>query len=108
MNKIVTMIGVVLTVAGVVVAGFVDIPMADLLGIATSMVGAGVACAGVIKKSQGKNKALVYSSVAMIAVGAFLMPFVGIAESTVTQIITVVGGLVALVAGLIVASQSSK
>jgi hypothetical protein len=108
MNKIVTIIGVVLVVGGAITATFAGIPIADLLGVAVSMVGAGVTCVGFIKKSAGKNKGLTYAAVAMIAVGAFLMPFVGIAETTVTQIITVVGGLVSLITGLFVAYQAQK
>lgn len=108
MNKIVTIIGVVLVVAGAIIATFANIAMADILGLATSMVGAGLTCTGVIKKSEGKSKGLTYASVAMIAVGSFIMPFVGIAETTVTQLITVVGGLASLVTGLFVSYKAHK
>lgn len=108
MNKIMTIIGVVLVGVGAIVSAFAGIAIADLVGIAVAMVGAGLACVGIIKKSSGKNKALVYASVAMVAVGAFLMPFVGIAESTVTQIVTIVGGLASLITGLFVSAQAQK
>lgn len=108
MNKVLTIVGVALAVAGAGIAAFTGLPMSDILGIAVAMVGAAVSCTGVVKKSreEGKGKALTYTSVALIAIGSFLMGFMGVAESTVTQVITVAAGLVALVAGLVVSIKA--
>ncbi len=110
MNKVLTIVGIVLAILGAGVAAFTGLPMADILGISVAMVGAAVACTGVLKKSKddGKSKALTYTSIIMIGVGSFLMGFMGVPEGTVTQVITVVAGLASLIAGLVVSIKAKN
>lgn len=107
MNKIFTWIGIILVVAGAIVSVFAGVSQAEIIGIATAMVGAGVLCTNIVKKakSENKNMVLVYISMGLIAVGAFLTSLLGMHENTVTQIIVTAIGLVTLIVGLVTANK---
>lgn len=110
MNKIFMVAGILLAVVGAGISSFTGIAAAEFVGIAVAMVGAAVACTGVVKKTkeEGVNKPLTYAAVALIGVGSFLLGFMGVPETTVTQIVTVVAGLVTLLSGMIVAVKAKS
>lgn len=81
MNKILMLAGIVLAVVGAGISAFTGILAADFAGIVVAMVSA---------------------VIALIGLGRFLLGFMGVPYTTVTQIVTVVAGLVALLSGLIV------
>lgn len=107
MNKIFTWIGIGLVVAGAVVSVFAGVPQAEMIGLAVAMVGAGVLCTNIVKKAkgEGRNMTLVYVSVALIAVGAFLASLVGVHQDTLTQIIVTAIGLVTLIVGMVASKK---
>lgn len=106
-NKILTIIGAALVVAGAVVAAFTDVAVAEYASIAVAFVGAAVTCVSVYKKSEKKDWKVIVSIIA-IAAGALLLGFSGISSSVVTEIVTAVAGIVALILGLFVALKSKK
>lgn len=93
-------IGVILVVAGAAVSHFAKFPQAEVIGLASTMFGAGAVAAGFWDKRE-KTDALSVSTIICVAAGAFLLGFGGFVESTMTTIITGVIGLVAIIAGLI-------
>lgn len=108
MNKILMLAGIALAVVGAGISAFTGIPAADFVGIAVAMVGAALACTGVVKKAknEGVNTPLTYAAIALIGLGSFLLGFMGVPDTTVTQIVTVVAGLVTLLSGLVVAGKA--
>lgn len=110
MNKILTWVGIILVVAGAIISVFAGIPQAELIGLASAMVGAGLLCTNIIKKAktENKNKVLTYICIACIGIGAFISALAGISEDTMTQIIVTAIGLVSLIIGLVTSIQMSK
>ena len=102
-KNLLTIIGIVIVVAGAAVSTFAKFPLADITGLASVMFGAGLACAATWSK-RDKEKPVWMSvlSIVLVAGGAFLLGFCGFAESTMTTIITSVAGLVAILLGLLV------
>lgn len=101
-NKILIIVGAVLVIAGAVTAAFTDVPVADYIGVAVAFVGAAVTCINVYKKSEKKDWKVILAIVLMAA-GACLLGVAGVSANTVTEIVTAVVGLIALIAGLFVA-----
>lgn len=110
MRKVLLILGIVLAIVGAGISAFTGIPASEFAGICVAMVGAAIACTGVVKQAQeeGKNKPLTYASVALLGIGSFILGFSGLPDTTVTQIVTVVAGLVTLIAGLVVAVLPPK
>lgn len=108
-KNLLTIIGIVIVVAGAAVSTFANFPLADITGLASVMFGAGLACAAIWNK-RDKEKALWMSvlSIVLVAGGAFLLGFCGFAESTMTTIITSVAGLVAIILGLVIQGIKAK
>ncbi len=97
-------------IGGAAISAFTGIPAADFVGLAVAMIGAALACTGVAKKakSEGVNTPLTYAAIALIGVGSFLLGFLGVPETAVTQIVTVVAGLAMLIAGLVVSIKAKS
>lgn len=101
MKNIFKILGLVLIIAGSALCYFTTIPVADGIGIALSALGLALEIIGVLKKTEKKTwKEFV--AIVCFAVGGFLCGFAGFTDALVTQIITAVFGLVALIAGLII------
>lgn len=99
MNKVFKIIGLVCIVVGAVISAIFNYTVADLVGIAVAFLGAGIEAISVYKSAENKDWKLVLAIVLM-AVGGLCCAFAGIAEATITQIITTVAGLVILITGL--------
>lgn len=104
MKTFLTILGVVLAVAGTIISAFTGIPAAEFVGVAVSMLGAAIVCSSAIKKATtAKARLLAIVAVALIAVGGFLLGCLGFTEDIVTQLVSIVAGITALVLGMITA-----
>ena len=96
-KRVLLIIGLIVLIAGVIISNFAKFPLADVLGYAITMFGAGLAVAGMYEKRDPDGKTFI-----LVGLGAFVLGFAGVAEDTVNTIITAVFGLVVIIAGLIV------
>lgn len=102
-KRVLLIIGLIVLIAGVIISNFAKFPLADVLGYAITMFGAGLAVAGMYEKRDPAVKSwVVWLSIILVGLGAFVLGFAGVAEDTVKTIITAVFGLVVIIAGLIV------
>ena len=102
-KRVLLIIGLIVLIAGVIISNFAKFPLADVLGYAITMFGAGLAVAGMYEKRDPTVKTwVVWLSIILVGLGAFVLGFAGVAEDTVKTIITAVFGLVVIIAGLIV------
>lgn len=107
MKNAVKIIGIILLVAGSVVSAFTDIAIADYISIAVAALGLALLIVATFNKSEKKTwKEIV--AVILFAAGGLLCGFAGLVESTVTQVITLVAGAVALIIGLIATFKPTK
>ncbi|MBO7735856.1 MAG: hypothetical protein J6S67_25025 [Methanobrevibacter sp.] len=100
MKKAWTIIAVICIIAGCVLGQFSTIAIADYGAIALEAFGLTALIIGTIKKA-GKKTWKEFTGVALFVVAGVCCAVAGIAEGTMTQIITAVAGLVALIIGLI-------
>ena len=100
MKNILIYLGLVVIITATAVAQFTGIPNADFVRLAGLAVGLALEVVGTVKKAEKKDWKL-YFSIAGVIVGAMLLVFAGIAESTITSIITLVAGLVVIIVSLI-------
>lgn len=108
-KNLLTIIGIVLVVAGAAISTFANFPLADVTGLASVMFGAGLACATIWgKRDKEKPTWMSVLSIVLVAGGAFVLGFCGFAESTMTTVITSVAGLAAIIIGLIVQGIKAK
>ena len=105
-----TVIGILFVIVGVAISYFAKWEVADVLGFASTMFGAGLMCADLWNKRDKTAKTwLSIVSLVLVGVGCFIIGFGGvIAESLVATIITTVFGFVALIAGLIIPAVAKK
>lgn len=106
-NKIMVIIGLVLVVGGAVFSAFSDVPVAEFIGLAVAAAGTGLACVGVYQKSEKKDWKVIVAMVLIVA-GAFLLGLAGISTSLVTELLTAVFGIIALIVGIITAINIKK
>lgn len=108
-NKILLIVGLALIIAGCAVSYFANFANADVIGFAVTMFGAGVSTATMWEK-RDVNKKWYYSAIPLVAVGvgAFILGFGGFAESQMTMILTAVGGIVAIIGGIIALNVNKK
>lgn len=100
MKNFIKILGLVLVIAGSAFAAFTTIPVADYISIAVAALGLALLIVSTLKKAEKKSWKE-YVAVALFAIGGLCCGFAGFAESTVTQLITAVAGVVALIIGLI-------
>lgn len=107
MKNIFKILGLVLIIGGSALAYFTAIPIAQYSGIAVAALGLALTIIGVLNKTEKVTwKEIV--AIICFAVGGFLFGFAGFSEAILTQVITAVFGVVALVAGLIVSFVKAK
>lgn len=99
-KKILIIIGIFVMVAGAVIAALTDVPIVEYPALAAVFVGAALTCVGVYKKSEKKDWKVV-AAITLVALGSFILGFAGVAENTVTQIVTAVTGIVVLIIGVV-------
>lgn len=107
-KKMVLIIGVALVCLGVVIAQFSAVSIAEASGFAVAVLGAAVMADTILAKAEDKNKVKTIASIVAIAIGAALLGFAGISESTLTELIAGVSGLVILILGIIASGLKSK
>ena len=100
MKKAWTIIAVICIIAGCVLGQFSTIAIVDYGAIALEAFGLTALIIGTIKKAEKKTWKE-FAGVALFVVAGVCCAVAGIAEGTMTQIITAVAGLVALIIGLI-------
>lgn len=101
MKNIFKIFGLVLIIAGSALAYFTAVPIVEYTGIAVAALGLALAIVGVLNKIEKKTWKE-YVAIVCFAVGGLLCGFAGFSEDIVTQVITAIFGVVALIAGLIV------
>lgn len=106
-NKVLTILGAILVVAGAVIAAVSDIAIADLCSIVVAVIGAVLTCVQVYKKSEKKGWKVILA-IALLVLGAGLLGFAGVSSDTVTQLVTATVGLVALITGLFVSLKQKE
>lgn len=108
-KNIFLIIGLLMVVAGVAIAYFAKFELADMTGFALTMFGAGIATSQLWQKRDKTQKTwLAVLAVSLVGVGAYLLGFGGFSKETMTTVITMVFGLVGIIAGLIIAAIQSK
>ena len=109
-NKILTVIGLALVVAGAAVAAATGFELAQLTGLAVTMFGAGLAAASLWKEREGKGKSWVNVLVlVLVTAGAFILGLTGVlSESAVTTVIGCVVSIVLIIAGIITGAVTNK
>ena len=107
MKQIFTWIGLALVVIGAAIGAFTGIEAAKWIELAACAVGLATCIISVVKTSDKKDWKLYVALIGIVA-GTILLIFGGMAESTVTTIITSVIGLVLLIASLIPAIVKAK
>ena len=107
MKNIFKILGLVLIIAGSALAYFTTVPIAEYSGIAVAALGLALAIVGVLNKTEKKTWKE-YVAVICFAVGGLFCGFAGFSEALMTQVITAVFGVVALIAGLIVSFVKPK
>lgn len=108
-KNIFLIIGLLMVVAGVAIAYFAKFGLADMTGFALTMFGAGIATSQLWQKRDKTQKTwLAVLAVSLVGVGAYLLGFGGFSKETMTTVITMVFGLVGIIAGLIIAAIQSK
>lgn len=100
MKNIFIYIGVALVIAATIIARFTDVAVATWIELAGFAVGLALCILGIVKKSEKKGWQL-YAAIAGIVTGSVLLAFGGIAEDTITTLISLVAGLVAMILGLL-------
>lgn len=105
-KNLLSIIGILFIGIGAVVCYFAKWEVADMLGFASTMFGAGLACSNLWgKRDKNAKTGLAILSLALIGAGAFIIGFGGVlSETLMTTVITSVAGFVAIVAGLIVSA----
>ena len=96
-------VGIVLMIVGVAISYFGKFELADVLGLAGVMFGAGIVASQMWdKRDKTKPTWLAVVSIVLIAAGAFLLGFFQFEETTMNTIITTIFGLVAIIGGLVI------
>lgn len=106
MKNVWTIIAVACIIAGCVIGHFSTIAIADYGAIALEAFGFCTLIVNTLKKAKEKTWKE-YSCIALFALAGVFCALAGVEESTMTQLISVVTGLIALIAGLFV-SQIKK
>ena len=108
-KNIFLIIGLLMVVAGIAIAYFAKFELADLTGFALTMFGAGIATSQLWQKRDKTQKTwLALLAISLVGVGAFVLGFGGFSKETMTTVITMVFGLVGIIAGLVLAAIQSK
>lgn len=105
-KNVLTIIGLILLIAGSAVACFTEIA-GDVPALAVASFGLGLLVVSTVKKAEKKDWKL-YLSIVFVCIGGFMCALAGLAESTMTQIITLVISFVTLVIGLVIPKLLSK
>jgi hypothetical protein len=107
MKQIFIWIGLALVVIGAAIGAFLGIPAATWIELAACAVGLATCVISIVKSAEKKDWKL-YVALFAIVIGTILLIFGGMAESTITTIITSVIGLVLLIIGIIPAIIKKK
>lgn len=108
-KNIFLIIGLLMVIAGVAIAYFAKFELADTAGFALTMFGAGIATSQLWQKRDKTQKTwLAALAVSLVGIGAYLLGFGGFNKETMITVITMVFGLVGIIAGLIIAAIQSK
>lgn len=108
-KNIFLIIGLLMVIAGVAIAYFAKFELADMTGFALTMFGAGIATSQLWQKRDKTQKTwLTVLAVSLVGVGAYLLGFGGFSKETMTTVITMVFGLVGIIAGLILLPFSQR
>ena len=109
-NKVLTVIGLALIVAGTAVAAATGFELAQLTGLAVTMFGAGLAVANLWKERSSKSSTwLNVLVIALVTLGSFIAGLTGVlSETTVTTAIGCVVSIVLIIAGIITGAVTNK
>ena len=100
MKNVWTIIAVICIIAGCVLGQFSTIAIADYSAIALEAFGLTALIIGTIKKAE-KSGWKEFAVIVLFMIAGVCCAIAGMAEGTMTQIITAVAGLIALIIGLI-------
>lgn len=107
MKNFFKILGVILIIAGSILAAFTEIPVAEYSGIAVAALGLALAIVSVWTSSSKKTWKEAVAIIAF-AVGGLLCGFSQMSADTVSQLILAVFGVVSLIVGIIVTLVKSK
>lgn len=107
MKNILTIIAVICIAAGCVVGHFSTIAIVDYGAIALEAFGLCTLIMQTLQKTKDKTWKE-YICVGFFVMAGVLCAIAGIAEATMTQLITVIAGLISLIAGLIIAKVKNE
>lgn len=107
MKNILIWCGVAIIVAATVIAQFTGIETAVWIKLAGFAIGLASCILGLVQKAEKKDWKL-YASITGIVVGAALLVFGGLAEGTITTLISLVAGVVVLIISILPAFIKKK
>lgn len=95
--------GIIVMIIGVVVSYFGNFALADDIGLAGVMFGAGLVASQLWgKRDKGKPVWISVVSIVCISAGSFLLGFFRFDQNSMETIITTIFGLAAIIGGLVV------
>lgn len=100
MKNIFIYVGIAILIAATVISQFTGVAVATWIELAGFAVGLATCILGIVKKAEKKSWQL-YASIAGVVVGSVLLVFAGFAEGTITTLISLVAGLVAMILGIL-------
>ena len=100
MKNIFIWTGVALIVAATVIAQFTGVPVATWIELAGFAIGLAVSVLGIVTKAEKKDWRL-YAAIVGIITGSALLVFGGLSEGTITTLISLIAGVVAMVIGIL-------
>lgn len=101
--------GIIVTIIGVIVSYFGNFALADDIGLAGVMFGAGLVASQLWgKRDKAKPAWISVVSIVCISVGSFLMGFFRFDQNSMETIITTIFGLAAIIGGLVVGFMQTR
>jgi hypothetical protein len=107
MKNVFIWIGVAIIIAATIIGQFTGIAVAQWIELAGFAIGLATCIVGIVSKSEKKDWKL-YASIAGIVIGSGLLVFAGLAEGTITTLISLVAGVVALIISILPAVLKEK
>ena len=109
-NKVLTVIGLALIVAGAAVAAVTGYQLTQLTGLAVTMFGAGLAVANLWKERSSKSSTwLNVLVIALVTLGSFIAGLTGVlSETAVTTAIGCVVSIVLIITGIVTGVVTNK
>ena len=99
-SKIFFIIGLVLTIIGAGLGFFVQLPVVEIVSLASASIGLALLIVETVKKAEKKDWKL-YTSIVGVVVGSFILALMGVTEDKVKLLIEAVIGIIVIIVSII-------